>query len=109
GYVKTALAVQNMGFTRGLSPRYMRDTPAVNEWVAELVTSDPVLTRLRLGLLREGAAIGYTGDAYHRAAAAGVSDEGPHTEVIAAMWRDSPAPGLAHAERASTLAAPLQV
>lgn len=109
GYVKTALAVQNMGFTRGLSPRYMRDTPAVNEWVAELVTSDPVLTRLRLGLLREVAAIGYTGDAYHRAAAAGVSDEGPHTKMIAALWRESPVPALAHDERAFTLAALLHV
>ena len=30
-YVKTALSIQNMGFMRGLSPRYMAATPAINE------------------------------------------------------------------------------
>lgn len=109
GYVKTALAVQNMGFTRGLSPKYMRDTPAVNDWVSELVATDPVLQRLRLGLLREVAAVGYTGDAYHRASDEGVSDEGPHTKMIAALWRESPIPQLDHDERAFTLASLLHV
>lgn len=109
GYVKTALAVQNMGFTRGLSPRYMRDTPAVNDWVARLVESDPVLRDLGLGILREVAATGYTGDAYHRASDAGISDEGPHTKMIAALWRESPIPRLAADERAFTLAALLHV
>src|SRR5699024_6387074 len=31
-YVTVALAVQNMGFLPGLSPKYMRDTPAINVW-----------------------------------------------------------------------------
>lgn len=109
GYVKTALAVQNMGFTRGLSPRYMRDTPAVNDWVARLVESDPTLRELGLGVLREVAAIGYTGDAYHDACGAEVSDEGPHTKMIAALWRESPTPRLKADERAFTLAALLHV
>lgn len=109
GYVKTALAVQNMGFIRGLSPKYMRDTPAVNDWVSNLVASDPVLQRLRLGLLREVAAVGYTGDAYHRAFDEGVSDDGPHTKMIAALWRESPLPLLEPGERAFTLAALLHV
>ncbi|WP_314038641.1 GNAT family N-acetyltransferase [Dietzia sp. CH92] len=109
GYVKTALAVQNMGFTRGLSPRYMRDTPAVNDWVAGIVERDPVLQALDFQVLREVAAVGYTGDAYHRAAAAGVSDEGPHTKMIAALWRESPVPRLAPGERAVTLASMLHV
>ena len=109
GYVKTALAVQNMGFTRGLSPRYMRDTPAVNDWVAGLVADDPVLRGLGFDILREVAAVGYTGDAYHRAASAGVSDEGPHTKMIAALWRESPVPRLAEDERAATLASFLHV
>lgn len=109
GYVKTALAVQNMGFTRGLSPRYMRDTPAVNDWVARLVDSDPVLQELGLGILREVAAIGYTGDAYHDACDAEVSDEGPHTKMIAALWRESPIPRLETGERAFTLAALLHI
>ncbi|WP_202959098.1 IucA/IucC family siderophore biosynthesis protein [Dietzia sp. UCD-THP] len=109
GYVKTALAVQNMGFTRGLSPRYMRDTPAVNDWVAGLVADDPVLRSLDFGILREIAAVGYTGDAYHRAAASGVSEEGPHTKMIAALWRESPVPRLSDGERAFTLASLLHV
>src|SRR5690606_3212737 len=55
------------------------------------------------------AAVGYTGDAYHRAAAAGVSDEGPHTKMIAALWRESPVPRLVDGERAVTLASMLHV
>lgn len=31
-YVKVALSIQNMGFLRGLSPAYMRATPAINDW-----------------------------------------------------------------------------
>src|SRR5699024_10305316 len=31
-YVKTALSVLNMGFTRGLSAEYMQATPAINDW-----------------------------------------------------------------------------
>lgn len=108
-YVKTALAVRNMDFTRGLSPKYMRDTPAVNAWVADLVASDTVLARLRFGVLQEVAAIGYTGDAYHRAADSGIAEEGPHTRMIAALWRESPVPGLAADERAVTLASLLHV
>ena len=34
-YVKVALAIQNMGFLRGLSPAYMAATPAINDWVAD--------------------------------------------------------------------------
>lgn len=109
GYVKTALAVQNMGFTRGLSPKYMRDTPAVNDWVAGLIADDPVLRALDFQILREVAAVGYTGDAYHRAAASGISDEGPHTKMIAALWRESPVPRLAPGEQAVTLASMLHV
>ena len=51
--------------------------------------ADPELADCGFKVLREVAAVGYTGDAYHRAAAAGVSDAGPHTKMIAALWRDS--------------------
>ena len=56
-YVKTALSVVNMGFVRGLSATYMAGTPAINDWVAELVASDDELAGL--GILRERAAVGY--------------------------------------------------
>lgn len=108
-YVKTALAVQNMGFLRGLSPRYMRDTPAINDWVADLVAADPVLARTGFSVLREVAAIGYTGDAYHRAAASGHGEEGPHTKMLAALWRESPVARTGPGERLATLASLLHV
>ena len=59
-------SIQNMGFMRGLSPRYMRATPAINDWVAGIVEADEELRECGFGVLRERAAIGYTGDAYHR-------------------------------------------
>ncbi|GGK86318.1 siderophore synthetase component [Curtobacterium luteum] len=99
-YVKTALAVQNMGFLRGMSPAYMRAAPAVNDWVAGLVEADPVLADAGFGVLREHASIGYTGDAYHR-----VDVVSPQRKMLAALWRESPVPRLAPGERPITMAA----
>lgn len=99
-YVKTALAVQNMGFLRGLSPAYMRATPAINDWVAELVAGDPTLAEAGFRELRERASIGYTGDAYHRTA-----NPNAHRKMLAALWRESPVPLLKPGERLSTMAA----
>ncbi|WP_152360968.1 IucA/IucC family protein [Microlunatus speluncae] len=99
-YVKTALAVQNMGFLRGLSPAYMRVTPAINDWVADLVGADQTLGEARFRVLRERASIGYTGDAYHRTARPNA-----HRKMIAALWRESPLPLLRGRERLSTMAA----
>ncbi|MCR6031739.1 GNAT family N-acetyltransferase [Nocardioides sp. zg-579] len=103
-YVKTALAVQNMGFLRGLSPAYMGPTPAINDWVAGLVDGDEELRACGFSVLRERAAIGYTGDAYHRLAdRAGVRS--PYQKMIAALWRESPLPRLREGERLATMAA----
>lgn len=98
-YVKTALAIQNMGFLRGLSPAYMAATPAINDWVAAAVDGDPELRRCGFTVLRERAAIGYTGDAFHRAA-------GPsaHRKMVAALWRESPLPLVRPGERLATMA-----
>jgi siderophore synthetase component/RimJ/RimL family protein N-acetyltransferase len=98
-YVKTAIAVQNMGFLRGLSPRYMRATPPINEWVAGLVAGDAELRACGFGVLRELAAIGYTGDAYHRG-----GTPSAYTKMLAALWRESPIPRLADGERPATMA-----
>ncbi|CAN7217682.1 IucA/IucC family siderophore biosynthesis protein [Microbacterium maritypicum] len=98
-YVKTALAVQNMGFLRGLSPAYMRVTPAINDWVAELVAADPTFADAGFRVLRERASIGYTGDVYHRTA-----QPSAHRKMLAALWRESPVPLAAGAERLATLA-----
>ncbi|HLT62658.1 MAG TPA: IucA/IucC family protein, partial [Microlunatus sp.] len=99
-YVKTALAVQNMGFLRGLSPAYMRDTPAINDWVAGLVGPDPTLAEAGFRVLRERASIGYTGDAYHRTVTSN-----PHRKMLAALWRESPMPLLRPGQRPVTMAA----
>ncbi len=68
-YVKTALSIQNMGFLRGLSPAYMAATAAINDWVHALVGDDATLKECGFTVLRERAAIGYTGDAFHALAA----------------------------------------
>lgn len=99
-YVKTALAVQNMGFLRGMSPAYMRNTPAVNDWVESIVTADPTLTAAGFSVLREHAAIGYTGDAYHQ-----VDVSSPQRKMLAALWRESPLPRVTDGERLLTMAA----
>jgi len=99
-YVKTALAIQNMGFVRGLSPAYMRPTPAINDWVHDLVRRDATLQEARFRVLRERASVGYTGDAYHRTAA-----PSPHRKMIAALWRETPVPMVGPGERLATMAA----
>lgn len=99
-YVKVALAIQNMGFLRGLSPAYMRATPAINDWVADLVAADPTLRASGFEVLRECAAIGYTGDVYHRTA-----QPSAHRKMLAALWRESPVPRVRDGERLATMAA----
>ncbi|MFF2266898.1 GNAT family N-acetyltransferase [Cellulosimicrobium cellulans] len=98
-YVKVALAIQNMGFLRGLSPAYMRDTPAINDWVADLVAADPELGGRGFTVLRELASIGYTGDVYHR-----TTTPSAHRKMLAALWRESPVPRTAPGERLATMA-----
>ncbi|WP_251151020.1 GNAT family N-acetyltransferase [Cellulosimicrobium sp. Marseille-Q4280] len=98
-YVKVALAIQNMGFLRGLSPAYMRATPAINDWVADLVAGDPELGGSGFTVLRELASVGYTGDVYHR-----TTTPSPHRKMLAALWRESPVPRTAPGERLVTMA-----
>lgn len=98
-YVKTALSIQNMGFLRGLSPRYMRPTPVINDWVADRVRADPELQECGFDVLREVAAIGYTGGAYQR-----LPQSSAHQKMFAALWRESATSRLHEGERAATMA-----
>ncbi|MFE6969115.1 GNAT family N-acetyltransferase [Isoptericola sp. NPDC057653] len=98
-YVKVALAIQNMGFLRGLSPAYMRATPDINDWVAGVVEGDATLRASGFGVLRERASVGYTGDVYHRTARPSA-----HRKMLAALWRESPVPRTAPGERLATMA-----
>ncbi|MFR9676975.1 IucA/IucC family protein [Streptomyces sp. TR06-5] len=104
-YVKTALSVLNMGFVRGLSAAYMEATPAINDWLADLVSKDDVLRRTGLTVLRERAAIGYHPPAYE----AGSPKGSPYRKMLAALWRESPVPLLRSGERAATMASLLHV
>jgi siderophore synthetase component len=99
-FVKTALAIQNMGFVRGLSPAYMRPTPAINDWVHDLVHTDATLQEAQFRVLRERASVGYTGDVYHR-----TTTSSPHRKMIAALWRESPVPLVGPGGRLATMAA----
>lgn len=99
-YVKTALSVLNMGFMRGSSPQYMEHTPAINDWLHDLVQNDQQLQQVRFGILREVAAVGYHNRYYEAASPAG----SPYQKMLSALWRESPIPQLAPSERVATMA-----
>lgn len=100
-YVKTGISVLNMGFMRGLSPKYMVATPAINEWLGNLVASDDYLTRNGFSILREVAAIGYRYPYYDQ----GLKRDSPYKKMLSALWRESPMPRLRANERLMTMAA----
>ncbi|MEV0845585.1 IucA/IucC family siderophore biosynthesis protein [Streptomyces sp. NPDC049954] len=104
-YVKTALSVLNMGFMRGLSAAYMEATPAINDWLAQLVEGDPVLRETGLSVLREEAAVGYR----HLQFEAATDRYSPYRKMLAALWRESPVERLRGGERLATMASLLHV
>ncbi|WP_062008702.1 IucA/IucC family protein [Streptomyces hygroscopicus] len=99
-YVKTALSVLNMGFMRGLSAAYMEATPAINDWLAGLISSDDVFRAARFSIIRERAAIGY----HHRQYEAATAKGSPYRKMLAALWRESPVPTLEPGQRLATMA-----
>ncbi|MFJ9658705.1 IucA/IucC family protein [Streptomyces griseoflavus] len=104
-YVKTALSVLNMGFMRGLSAAYMEATPAINDWLAQLVESDPVLRATGLSIIRERAAVGYRHLEYEQA----TDRYSPYRKMLAALWRESPVPSLEDGETLATMASLVHV
>ncbi|MFJ9421496.1 IucA/IucC family protein [Streptomyces sp. NPDC101249] len=104
-YVKTALSVLNMGFMRGLSAAYMEATPAINDWLAQLVEGDPVLKSTGLSIIREQAAVGYRHLEYERA----TDRYSPYRKMLAALWRESPVAGLREGESLATMASLVHV
>ncbi|WP_055490129.1 IucA/IucC family siderophore biosynthesis protein [Streptomyces sp. TP-A0356] len=99
-YVKTALSVLNMGFMRGLSAAYMEATPAINDWLAQLVENDPVLKSTGLSVIRERAAVGYR----HLEYEAATDRYSPYRKMLAALWRESPVTSLQEGETLATMA-----
>ncbi|MDL5201716.1 IucA/IucC family siderophore biosynthesis protein [Streptomyces sp. ALI-76-A] len=104
-YVKTALSVLNMGFMRGLSAAYMEATPAINDWLAQLVDNDPVLKATGLSVIRERAAVGYR----HLEYEAATDRYSPYRKMLAALWRESPVPSLQDGESLATMASLVHV
>lgn len=104
-YVKTSLSILNMGFMRGLSPTYMKSTPAINDWLHALLSGDAEIARTGFSILREIAAIGYTDPQYDRAAGRGSA----YHKMLSALWRESPIPRLGPGERPATMTSLLHV
>jgi siderophore synthetase component len=103
-YAKTALSVINMGFMRGLSPYYMESTPAITEWVANLVENDAYLQQKGFTLLGEVATIGYRNFLYEP-----LGRSIPHNKMLATLWRESPIPKLSKGQHIMTMAALLHI
>ncbi|MGW0944241.1 IucA/IucC family protein [Streptomyces sp. NPDC002623] len=104
-YVKTALSVINMGFMRGLSAAYMEATPAINDWLAQLIDNDPVLKSSGLSIIRERAAVGYR----HLEYEAATDRYSPYRKMLAALWRESPVASLGEGESLATMASLIHV
>jgi siderophore synthetase component len=104
-YVKTAISVLNMGFMRGLSPKYMVATPAINEWLWDLIEGDPFFRSKNFSILREVAAIGYRYRVYDE----GLRQDSAYKKMLAALWRESPVSRLKTGERLMTMASLLHV
>lgn len=104
-YVKTAISVLNMGFMRGLSAAYMEATPAINDWLHQLIEGDEVLQSVDFSIIRERAAIGYHHRQYERA----TDRYSPYRKMLAALWRESPVNSVRGDERLATMASLLHV
>ena len=100
-YIKTALSILNMGFMRGLSSYYMRTTPAINDWLNQLILNDKYLQQQGFSILREVAAIGYSNPYYENSK---VKDS-PYKKMLAGLWRESPVSRLQENQRLMTMAA----
>jgi siderophore synthetase component len=104
-YVKTAMSVLNMGFMRGLSPQYMKATPAINDWLRNLIESDGALQARGFTMIGETAALGY----HNRNYEAGSANGSPYRKMLSALWRESPLPLLKDGQQLATMASLLHM
>lgn len=104
-YVKTALSIVNMGFTRGMSADYMRTTPLINDWVRSRLHGDRYLAALGFELIYEVAAIGYRNSTLTAITRPGSE----YRKLLSALWRESPVPRIAEHEQLTTMAALLHI
>nr|WP_324257634.1 GNAT family N-acetyltransferase [Cellvibrio fontiphilus] len=104
-YIKMSLSIINMGFMRGLSPYYMRGTPAINDWVYQLISRDEFLQSNGFTMLRELASVGYIHRYYENIAARDTA----YKKMLSCLWRESPLQYVGNGERLMTMAALLYV
>ncbi len=104
-YVKTALSVLNMGFMRGLSAYYMRTTPAINQWLYQLIEQDVFLQDNGFKIIRESSAIGYSNPIYESEQLG----NNPYKKMLAALWRENPLNQISDNQRLMTMASLLHV
>ncbi|AMG89940.1 alcaligin siderophore biosynthesis protein AlcC [Bordetella parapertussis] len=104
-YVKTSLSILNMGFMRGLSPYYMAGTPAINEYIHDLISADPWLRANGFRILREVASMGFR-NYYYEAA---IDTDTPYKKMFSALWRENPLTLIAPGQNLMTMAALLHV
>ncbi|MCW3465768.1 IucA/IucC family protein [Chitinophaga nivalis] len=104
-YVKTALSILNMGFMRGLSPYYMRTTPAITEWISQELGEDAYLQEKGFSLLAEVATVGYRHLYYEMAQ----QKDSPYKKMLAALWRESPVARLQPGQQLMTMASLLHI
>ncbi|ASR01424.1 IucA/IucC family protein [Gordonia rubripertincta] len=104
-YVKGALSIVNMGFTRGMSADYMRTTPLINNWVRGLVADDPYLSAIGFEMIFEVAAIGYRSPTFTPITQPGSE----YRKILSALWRQSPVTLVRGGEQLSTMAALLHL
>src|SRR5699024_3863110 len=65
-----------------------------------LIACDDTFAAAGFRVLRERAALGYTGDVYHR-----TKETNPHRKMLAALWRENPVEQIAPGQTLITMAA----
>ncbi len=104
-YVKTALAILNMGYVRGLSPYFMKTNPGINEWLYNLTEGDAYLQQKGFCILREVASVSYR----HRYFNAATQADSPYKKMLACLWRESPGSKVQPGQKLMTMAALLHI
>lgn len=90
---------------RGLSSAYMKVTPAINQWLFDLVNQDSYLKSLKFQPLREVATLGFD-EQYYTHPALG---DNPYKKMMAALWRENPAQYMDENESLATMASLLHI
>lgn len=104
-YVKTALSILNMGFVRGLSADYMQVTPAINDWVYDLINRDCIFKDHGFQVLREYASVGYRKTNFQSENL----NKSVYNKMLACLWRENPAIDLAKNQKLITMASLLHL